>query len=1394
MNEQFKKLAEDSKHWYENEMSKSVLEALRRLLIEVYPQDAHFIYELLQNAEDQGARTVEFVLTQDQLVFRHDGRAFNFADVSAISRVACSTKVNERDEDTRIGKFGIGFKSVYAYTNTPKIISGEWHFKVKNLVVPEILEDDEVQRIGVLPGFTTIFVLPFDHVRKSSVQAVNEITNELNDLSARSFVFLRHIEEVRVQMPAGGFVFKKPQPQNNSIIVSKHALTSQKISETKYLRFDDDVTMQVEDNGEIKQRNIPIGLAYRIADEENVSEDGERKITQRIVSDPDASVYIHFPATGENSGLRYSIHASFAPTVSRSEIRDTAENRKLMEAIAALQQKSLEIIKQSGLLSTDFFDVLPNSRDGIAEKYEVIRREVLNSFKNESLIPIRQGGFARASEACRGGQIMQKIISDADLKVIKKNANIAWAKNPSQKNSNAYKFFDDIGIEEFNIETLVGECQERHDCAQLFAGKANAELIQLFIYARKEYAAWLHEEFKDGILKVPFIRLQTGELVAANCGKRLVRCCSDVKLIDAVAIHEDFDKYINDCPDGETLKEFFKKLNVDVYDEVSNLKYYIKNFWAGTGEINDATIEENELYFSSMLDLLAANRIYASECRCFPVICCDKRWVRLSEIFLDSPYIDSGLNLVSNVLATVNRFSLSDVYSGILGDRQLTTLREFAKALGIMLELQITCVDSVSEHVKADYLRGAPGNVMKATKEEKDFKIDILGQIIQKLSELQNDPAKLQRVGRLVWQVLISATREQLSAFYKPNRGAEGRISDSSFVIQLKDSKWMPTKNGLKKPCDVDRDSLMPDWEWPVGGYDNPALVAVGFGASTANSRRTKVEREKVCKEFGFENLEEIRQFAELKLRLNQRGMHVREVILNDDGLLASKTKEDHQGDKVGDKDKLPSVRKVVEEEKFLTLDIGIREKLKTLKNQLTMGETLDVLGDKNAMVITIPQLFKMNLRIPEYQRPYKWERDNVWEFMDDIKRMVIDKKPQENDWSDIPYRMGSIILHKEKSADGICVYNIVDGQQRTLTFLLLALALGIECDLLKRPEFYPALIQMPDSRRNLNNNLCHIMDYLKIHGDDCQAKFKEAFTNSLQVVAVCVTERDYAFQLFDSQNIKGRRLEPHDLLKAYHLRELDEDIRLNPDCYENVGHETKDPRLLVVIQWENFDVQDLSYLFDKLLYPILKWSGKERCYGFTTKDLKAFKGVPQRWRGKYGYVDNAFAAVGKFRIGTEFAPGKEFFDMVSHYQVLLKKVREKAESCPGVKPILENRSNNVYIKALFESVLLAYFDRFGLGLPLEEDVNAAIKTLCKWVYSARLDLEYFSPKTPNKYALGVVDGSSNYTNRIAMFFAIRNAVFHTDIAKMAVEMSKSAKEKQKTDDRKSLWELVNAL
>jgi len=101
-----------------------------------YPDPAHFIYELLQNAEDMNASQVTFQLYEDKLIFEHDGtkRDFNIEDIEAITSKGKSPKAND---PTQIGKFGMGFKAVYVYTNTPEIHSGQYHFKIRNVIVPD---------------------------------------------------------------------------------------------------------------------------------------------------------------------------------------------------------------------------------------------------------------------------------------------------------------------------------------------------------------------------------------------------------------------------------------------------------------------------------------------------------------------------------------------------------------------------------------------------------------------------------------------------------------------------------------------------------------------------------------------------------------------------------------------------------------------------------------------------------------------------------------------------------------------------------------------------------------------------------------------------------------------------------------------------------------------------------------------------------------------------------------------------------------------------------------------------------------------------------------------------------------------------------------------------------
>lgn len=155
---------------------------------ELYGQRAHFIEELLQNAEDalrtgrpSGPRSgVHFHLRGHTLEFRHYGRPFTEADVRSICAIGESTK-----DETAIGRFGIGFKSVFAFTDAPEVHSGTDAFRIEDFVLP--FRADPVER----RDDETVFLLP---LRDSS--SVPEIERGLQDLGPRVLLFLRHIDAI----------------------------------------------------------------------------------------------------------------------------------------------------------------------------------------------------------------------------------------------------------------------------------------------------------------------------------------------------------------------------------------------------------------------------------------------------------------------------------------------------------------------------------------------------------------------------------------------------------------------------------------------------------------------------------------------------------------------------------------------------------------------------------------------------------------------------------------------------------------------------------------------------------------------------------------------------------------------------------------------------------------------------------------------------------------------------------------------------------------------------------------------------------------------------------------------------------------------------------------------
>ena len=83
------------------------------------------------------------------------------------------------------------------------------------------------------------------------------------------------------------------------------------------------------------------------------------------------------------------------------------------------------------------------------------------------------------------------------------------------------------------------------------------------------------------------------------------------------------------------------------------------------------------------------------------------------------------------------------------------------------------------------------------------------------------------------------------------------------------------------------------------------------------------------------------------------------------------------------------------------------------------------------AEIKSVNDLLNMNLSIPDYQRPYKWTIQNIDDLLSDITNAIADANKYRSEFN---YRIGTIILYKNDKDE----YEIVDGQQRTISLILL--------------------------------------------------------------------------------------------------------------------------------------------------------------------------------------------------------------------------------------------------------------------------------------------------------------------------------------------------------------------
>lgn len=382
------KIKQRNESFVENENFSGV----KSIIVDNYNDQAHFIYELLQNADDAGATNIKFDLFDDHLVVTHNGKVFSEKDLKAICSISKGTK---SDDYTKIGKFGIGFKSVFVYTDSPQIYSGEYQFEIKELVLPE----KRVCEIEVSPK-ATVFVLPFNN-KKMKNSAFSQIAGKLKELRDEALLFLSHLELIDIRICGEVRTIKKTQTRQDEfeknmkceIIEIEIADSEEQENESvKYLRLKKEkiqLTDYDDEQNPVKIENQVVMIAFILDNEENVISLSEADIKNTCY-------YVFFP-TMIPSGREFLVHAPFVTKSSRDTIAQNNEsNNILMQNIGILAANSFLILAKLNKLNRDNIEEIFFScreEDLIYKTYEKELYRLLG--ENKKIIPCDDG-------ECRG--------------------------------------------------------------------------------------------------------------------------------------------------------------------------------------------------------------------------------------------------------------------------------------------------------------------------------------------------------------------------------------------------------------------------------------------------------------------------------------------------------------------------------------------------------------------------------------------------------------------------------------------------------------------------------------------------------------------------------------------------------------------------------------------------------------------------------------------------------------------------------------------------------------------------------------------------------------------------------------------------------------------------------
>ena len=346
-----------------------------------------------------------------------------------------------------------------------------------------------------------------------------------------------------------------------------------------------------------------------------------------------------------------------------------------------------------------------------------------------------------------------------------------------------------------------------------------------------------------------------------------------------------------------------------------------------------------------------------------------------------------------------------------------------------------------------------------------------------------------------------------------------------------------------------------------------------------------------------------------------------------------------------------------------------------------------------------IKDVFNQWFRIPNYQRPYVWGKDQVIDLMDDIS--IACKRNEKGD-----YFLGSLVL-KENNDKGYIEYDVLDGQQRLTTlFLLTAVIRDLTDNEQRQQTCHNSIFQQGNADDNIPERLRIVFDirddvrafideYIKQKNGINSLKIEELsknksidrsifnmanailnmkqylqenmakdasfldkifpfIRNKVLLIYVSSKNLDDAFRMFTVLNNRGIKLRNADILKADNLSAV----------------KTPEKQKEYAKNWETIE----NYFgdeFDGFLSHLQSILTKQKA---SQSLLKEFE-------------DNIFAK-------NKLNKGNEFFEFVQKYKKHYEELFDSNENLE-LKNLLTLMSTG-FESEIWIAPLLCYYDKFG--------------------------------------------------------------------------------------------------